>query len=59
MRLLPEYIYGYVDNENGNFSSIIKNPNYRDIHTYENGDLLYDERVIQKQKKEDLLRLMR
>src|SRR5690606_17793363 len=55
MRLLPEYIYGYVDNENGNFSSIIKNPNYTDLHCYENDGLLYDERIINEIKKDALL----
>ena len=42
-RLLPEFIYGIVPvDENYVCGNIIRNPNYSDIHTYDNEGLIYD-----------------
>ena len=43
VRLLPEFIYGYVPvYDNYVCGEIIRNPNYRDTHEYENDGLIYD-----------------
>lgn len=43
VRLLPEYIYGYMPSDKeGNITEIIRNENYSDIHNYNNDGLLYD-----------------
>lgn len=42
-RLLPEFIYGYIPvDKNGNCSDIIKNPNYKNEHSYKHNGLYYD-----------------
>lgn len=45
VRLLPEYIYGYVPVNDGICGDIIKNPNYKDVHDYQNDGLIYDSSV--------------
>ena len=43
IRLLPEFIYGYVSvDDKYNCGDIIKNPNYNNTHDYDNEGLLYD-----------------
>ena len=53
-RLLPEFIYGYVPVNENNVGEIIHNPNYKDIHNYDNynQNLYYDSSVVNKQKRE-------
>lgn len=53
--LLPEFIYGYVP-ANDKIDFLIKNPNYRREHDYENDGLLYDLTAFYKQKKETSLK---
>ena len=43
--LLPEYIAGYVHVFQQKCDSIIKNPNYKEIHDYQFDGLEYDERL--------------
>lgn len=46
IRLLPEFIYGYVSvSGDGKLGNIIYNPNYKDIHKLDNDNLLYDSSV--------------
>lgn len=40
--LLPEYIYGFIKVDDRNIVEIIHNPNYSDVHNYENDGLLYE-----------------
>lgn len=48
-RLLPEFIYGYIPCDGkGNVGEIIKNPNYKDVHDYENDGLLYEQEALYK-----------
>ena len=43
IRLLPEFIYGYVPvDDKYNCGDIVRNPNYTDTHEYENEGLIYD-----------------
>lgn len=49
MRLLPEYIYGYIPlGEKGIVGNIIRNPNYTDIHDYKSDGLISDGEDISK-----------
>lgn len=43
IRLLPEFIYGYVPvDKDGKLGDIVRNPSYKDIHELDNENLLYD-----------------
>ncbi len=55
IKLLPEFIYGYVkvDSE-GKISNIIHNPNYSDIHDLDNTNLLYDSSALDKAKRQGI-----
>lgn len=57
-RLLPEYIYGYVpcyeNGENLDLGEMIKNPNYKDNHDYDNEGLLYESDALFKMKNEKI-----
>lgn len=49
MRLMPEYIYGYIPlGEKGMVGNIIRNPNYKDIHDYKPDGLISDGEDISK-----------
>ncbi len=49
MRLMPEYIYGYIPlGEKGMVGNIIRNPNYKDIHDYKPDGLILDGEDISK-----------
>lgn len=50
IRLLPEYIYGYVPCDNCNLGEMIKNPNYMNIHNYSNEGLLYESDALLEMK---------
>lgn len=52
-KLLPEFVYGYVSVDNtGRLGEMNKNPNYKDIHYLDNVNLMYDQKVIYKAKRE-------
>lgn len=55
-RLLPEFIYGYVPiiDVNGVLGSIQRNPNYKDQHNLDNPNLIYDDSVFYKAKREGI-----
>lgn len=38
--LLPEYILGSIEYKNGRIQEFVENPNYREIHDYENNGLV-------------------
>lgn len=43
MRLLPEFVYGYISvDENNTVGEIVKNPNYKDEHDYQDEGLFYE-----------------
>lgn len=50
-RLLPEYIYGYVSVDKGVCTSIVRNPNYRDFHNYNDEGLVFDSNVYDLSSK--------
>ncbi len=50
-RLLPEYVYGYVGVNKGVCASIIRNPNYKDFHDYNDDGLVFDSSVCDINEK--------
>ena len=47
VHLLPEFIYGYIPvSDNGVLKEIIRNPRYKDVHTLESNNLLYEDTVL-------------
>lgn len=51
IRLLPEFIYGYVPvDREGKLGNIVRNPNYKDTHELDNDNLLYDVSAYYKAK---------
>lgn len=54
MNLLPEFIYGYVPVKDNKLENIIRNPNYKNIHNYDNKNLYYDDSVYYKAKREGI-----
>lgn len=54
-RLLPEFIYGFVPcYENGkklDLGEMVKNPNYTDVHDYDNEGLLYESDALYKMER--------
>ena len=50
VRVLPEYILGYVPVSKENIGTLIENPNYRNKHNYLTDGLLYDSRVEYSKK---------
>jgi len=53
-RLLPEFVYGYIPVEGSKVKRIIKNPNYKNEHTYDNEGLYYDDSAYYKAKREGI-----
>lgn len=54
-KLLPEFIYGYVPvSKDGRLGEIYKNPNYSDFHTLNNTNLMYEDKVYYKYKREGI-----
>ena len=55
VRLLPEFIYGYIPVEkDGILGDLIHNSNYKDIHNLNNTNLLYEESAFYKAKREGI-----
>lgn len=55
LNLLPEFIYGYVPvNKDGVLDDLRHNPNYKDIHTYDNENLIYDSQAIAFDKRNSI-----
>ncbi|MBR1539719.1 MAG: hypothetical protein IJ629_00790 [Clostridia bacterium] len=55
--LLPEYIIGSLEYEDGKIAGYIENPNYREVHDYQNNGLTCTEELIYsfiEQKRSDL-----
>ena len=53
VRLLPEFIYGYIPVKDKKIDKIIHNPNYKDKHTLINDNLYYEDSVKYKYKREN------
>lgn len=53
LRLLPEFIYGYIPVSNHQAEQIIRNPNYKDNHYLVNDNFYYDSSVYYKAKREN------
>jgi len=54
VKLLPEYIYGYIPvDKNGVLGDIVNNPNYCDVHTYIDSEevLLYETKALNRQRR--------
>lgn len=54
IKLLPEYIYGYVPTDrDGHLGTIIHNDSYSDIHTYVDSEnsLIYESKAILRSKR--------
>ena len=55
LKLLPEFIYGYVPvNDKGELDNIIHNEKYSNTHSYDNEGLIYEQGAISKAKKEGI-----
>lgn len=54
MRLLPEYIYGYIPVSDNRVGDIVHNKNYKDIHNYNNEGLVYDDSAYYKLKRQGI-----
>lgn len=51
IKLLPEFIYGYIPTDNeGRLGNIKHNPNYKDDHVLDNENLLYESSALSKLK---------
>ena len=48
IRLMPEFIYGYIPVKNHEATTIIRNPNYKDKHSTVNERSVYDDSVVYK-----------
>lgn len=48
VRLLPEFVYGYIPVSNHRIETIIRNPNYKDTHYIINENSAYDDSVSSK-----------
>ena len=48
IRLMPEFIYGYIPVDNHRATTIIRNPNYKDKHSTVNERSVYDDSVVYK-----------
>ena len=58
VRLIPEFIYGYIPVFNQRIDKIIHNPNYKDEHSLINDNFYYDTSVYYKAKRENRELLM-
>ena len=53
VRLIPEFIYGYIPVSNKKIDKIIHNPNYKDEHMLINDNFYYEDSVKYKYKREN------
>ena len=53
VRLIPEFIYGYIPVKDKKIDKIIHNPNYKDKHVLINDNFYYDDSVKYKYKREN------
>lgn len=53
VRLIPEFIYGYIPVKDKKINKIIHNPNYKDKHVLINDNFYYDDSVKYKYKREN------
>lgn len=53
VRLIPEFIYGYIPVKDQKVDKIIHNPNYKDKHMLINDNFYYDDSVKYKYKREN------